>query len=37
MATSAKDLRVPTTTQDLVRSVLKGGGVKKKPQAIKSS
>jgi hypothetical protein len=31
------DLRIPTTTKDLIRSVLKGGGVKKDVKSAKGS
>ncbi len=34
---ATKDLRIPTTTKDLVRSVLKGGGVKKGEKSAKGS
>ena len=27
-----KDLRIPTTPRDLIRAILRGGGVKPKPQ-----
>ena len=29
MPESSKDLRIPTTTRDLIQAVLRGGGVKK--------
>ena len=31
------DLRIPTTTKDLIQSVLKGGGVKKGDKSAKGS
>ena len=32
-----KDLRIPTTPRDLIRAVLRGGGVAKPPDAAKKA